>query len=209
MKRRRCGQDSSVEWYNLVKLQEQDEELQSSDSNGSNYSDSDSEDTDSDEEAQLSDGVKRKKLKLLRELKTHNGLKTLDSKYSKPELLFDVRVSVNVSHRQENVPFVHLTSQLGGQPVVGYPVEIQVLKNELSKTLCCRRESSYAFDRLVWKTGKRTPVYYVTKDRRTAGGGSMMPAGKNGEMLEKGKESSRGSCVRVELVFGKLLAAIV
>ncbi|CAA0838253.1 Tudor/PWWP/MBT superfamily protein [Striga hermonthica] len=187
------------EWYNLVKLQEQDAELQSSDS--------DSEDTDSDEAAELSAAVKRKKLKLLRELKTHNGLKIHDPKYSKPELLFDVRVSINASHRQENVPFVHLRSQLGGQPIVGYPVEIQVLKNKLSKTLCCRRENS-EFDRLVWKTGKRTPVYYVMKDR-TAGGGSVMPAGRNGEKLDKGKQSSSRSCVRVELVFGKLLAAIV
>ncbi|KAL3645778.1 hypothetical protein CASFOL_010958 [Castilleja foliolosa] len=231
MKRRRCGENSSVAWYSLdkakpmnefhctdfddaylrkagsfdyfhsvkdlkhgqleqaiesdsefvVQEQEQDEQLQSPESDSSSDSDS-----DSDEESQLSED---------------DAIETE---------LFDVKVMVKTSYRAENVPYVCLTSQLNGQAILGYPVATQALKSDDCETLRHKKESGarkLLFPPLVWKTAKRTPVCYLTSPISSTVSKNAAQAGENG----KGrivKEAKSRSCVPVELIFGKILAAV-
>ncbi|KAL0371946.1 UNVERIFIED_CONTAM: hypothetical protein Scaly_0876200 [Sesamum calycinum] len=152
--------------------------------------------------------------------------------------LVDVNLTVKASYRAENVPFVCLTSKLNGKAILGYPLEIGELGHASESLLprkergACKlfHDGGSKLHLLVWKTSKRTPVCYITNslsssisknvqsgrasktvEGSTEGGlkeQSLMKLLKNPKQLIERKAASSRTCVPVELIFSKILAAV-
>ncbi|KAL7111895.1 hypothetical protein ACP275_05G117900 [Erythranthe tilingii] len=212
MKRRSCKEDSSVEWYNLEEanpMKEQrcaefDDCVRKTDLKLHGI-------VQYATVGDFSDGEKTKKSKLFDELKTHNteGGGITGNETS----LVDVHLSVETIQGSENVPFVCLTSKLNGEAIIGYPLQIRPLRETVPP-----QKLSVSPRKLVWRTSKRTPVCYVQDVR--AGGtdeGSILADRENGmrtkekplmKKFNEGDALLTRTCVSVELVFSKILAAI-
>lgn len=153
-------------------------------------------------------------------------------------VLVDVQLTVHASPRARNVPFVSLRSEAHGIAVLGYPLDVGEI-GDGSETVLLSEESGNRgsrFDRLVWRTSKRTPVCYVSSSlsasicknvqagqasknvedsRLPAGekgllrkGKSRMKLQKNRKQFNEGKAALKKTCVPVELIFSKILAAV-
>lgn len=130
-------------------------------------------------------------------------------------VLVDVHLSVNASPRAENAPFVSLTSEAYGIAVIGHPLDVGEIREE---SATCKLR----LDQLVWRTSKRSPVCYVTSSpcaSRQAGKSvkdAMLPPGDRKEKSlmkllgnsKQGEKASNKTCVPVQLIFSKILAAV-
>lgn len=151
-------------------------------------------------------------------------------------ILVDVHLTVEASNRAENIPFVCLTSQLTGQAILGYPLEVAELSKNFETMLPRKENVPSRFQRLVWRTSRRTPVCYVTNSLSSISKSlqgskasetvqDSIPSAKedhsliNKETVTKYRKSSwegahqgqgaaSSACVPVELVFSKVLAAV-
>lgn len=144
--------------------------------------------------------------------------------------LSDVHLTVDPERRTQNVPFVCLTSKSNGQAVIGYPVEIEVLSDSYETSAPRNKPAMKLSDRkggkscpLVWNIAKRsrTPVCYVADSVSSASGNRRGgEASKNSlvtkeQLLEKCKkqqikfeQAPTESCVPVERIFSRILAAV-
>ncbi|KAH6759845.1 hypothetical protein C2S51_016794 [Perilla frutescens var. frutescens] len=152
-------------------------------------------------------------------------------------VLVDVQLTVDASPQAEDVPFVSLTSGAYGIAVIGYPIDVGEIRDG-SETLLLSKESGPCelfgdggsrLEQLVWKTSRRrrTPVCYVTSPLSASISknveGSILPDGENGllrngksvmklvnnrKTFNQGKTSLNKTCVPVELIFSKILAAV-
>ncbi|GAA0172745.1 hypothetical protein LIER_26508 [Lithospermum erythrorhizon] len=93
-------------------------------------------------------------------------------------MLVDVNVTVQKESREEHVPFICMTSRSSQKPIIGHPVDIEVLDNR-SDSLFEETNgiTKYSFGfagnkvpKLEWKKAKRTPVLYSStcKDGNTS-----------------------------------------
>lgn len=146
-------------------------------------------------------------------------------------VLVDVQLTVHGSPRARNVPFVSLTSEAHGIAVLGYPLDVGEI-GDGSETVLLSEETGARgsrFDRLVWRTSKRTPVCYVSTSlsasisknvqagqaSKNVGEEGLLRKGKSRMKLQKNrkhfnqrKAELKKTCVPVELIFSKILAAV-
>lgn len=181
-------------------------------STGCDSSASNSEDRDGNQESVPSGG---EKLKLIEELESPDS----DDKETRDHSSFSsdcvdatmetVQVTVNASPGGENIPFVSLTSEAYGIAVIGYPIDVGEIRDG-SDTSSLPKESADCnlfsdrtsrFDKLVWRTSRRTPVCYVNVRREA-------PLTKNTKQFNRDKTAKNKGCVPVKVIFSKILAAV-
>ncbi|XP_047968187.1 uncharacterized protein LOC125212149 [Salvia hispanica] len=170
-------------------------------STGCNSSASISKNPDGNQASDLSSAVKTK----AGDLEVESDCSFLDKQDVMEIVLVDVQLSVNQSPRAENTPFVSLVSEAYGVTVIGYPLDVGEIRGESG--------TRKVFGDLVWRTSKRSPVCYVTTSPcapRKSGQEAMLPsAEKPFVKLHKNSEKAPNkSCVPVELIFSKILAAV-
>ncbi|CAI9095177.1 OLC1v1031060C1 [Oldenlandia corymbosa var. corymbosa] len=112
-----------------------------------------------------------------------------DQNMSKP-MLVDVPVTVEAKYRNEHVPLVSLMSKLGKAPIIGYPVEVEVLDNIPEDLLPRKGSTQSMIDNVgtklhlpIWKTSKRTPVSYVGELNSSA---TQTPEAEKNGVLQAG-----------------------
>ncbi|KAL8160438.1 hypothetical protein V2J09_001975 [Rumex salicifolius] len=93
------------------------------------------------------------------------GFNSHDSGLHGQELLFDVDLKVQASHRREHVPFVSLMSRLNGKPIIGHPIQIETLKDGSTDELV---SSTDAFGSFESDDGNRAPPAWTTARRTTS-----------------------------------------
>ncbi|KAL8054051.1 hypothetical protein ABFS82_05G114700 [Erythranthe guttata] len=201
MKRRSCKEDSSVEWYNLDEANPVKEQRCAEFDDCVRKTDLKIHGIEQNATVgDFSDGEKTKKSKLLDELKTDNtesgGITGNETS------LIDVHLSVETIQGSENVPFVCLTSKLNGEAIIGYPLQIRALRETLPP-----QKLSVSPRKLVWRTSKRTPVCYV-QDVKAGENGMRINEKPLMKKFNEGDAVLTRTCVSVELVFSKILAAI-
>lgn len=158
-----------------------------------------------------------------------------DNQHVMEIVLVDVQLTVDASPRAENVPFVSLSSGAYGIAIIGYPLDVGEIRDG-SETLPLSKESvpcklfgdqGSSFNQLVWKRSRRTPVCYVTTPLPASIAknveGSILPDGENGllrkekyvlkllknrKQMNQRKTALNKTCVPVELIFSKILAAV-
>ncbi|KAL0327739.1 UNVERIFIED_CONTAM: hypothetical protein Sangu_1851900 [Sesamum angustifolium] len=193
-----------------------------------------SEDPETDELSQPSGFTKRKRIKLKQELDSRNQQNfnmDLKNQYR------DATENGTGAYLGER-PICCLTSKLNGKAILGYPLEIGELGHASESLLprkergACKlcHDGGSKLHLLVWKTSKRTPVCYITNslsssisknvqsgrasktvEGSTNGGlkeQSPMKLLKNPKQLIERKAASSRTCVPVELIFSKILAAV-
>lgn len=127
-------------------------------------------------------------------------------------MLFDVHLTVQASFLEEHVPYVCLTSQGNGKPILGYPLEVGALSDSCDIFLPSNNGGSGRFHQLIWRTSRRTPVCYVTNSHFYTI--SMNVRNKQEKLPKKPCHSKKAevvlarACVPVENIFGKILKAV-
>ncbi|KAG6397164.1 hypothetical protein SASPL_143329 [Salvia splendens] len=121
------------------------------------------------------------------------------------KLLGIVSTSVNPSPRAENTAFVSLASEAYGVKVIGYPLDVGEIRGDSG--------ALKVFGDLVWRTSKRSSVCYVTSSpcaSRKSVQEAMLPAAEKPfvKLHKNSEKASNKSCVPVELIFSKILAAV-
>ncbi|XP_008800030.1 uncharacterized protein At1g51745-like [Phoenix dactylifera] len=81
-------------------------------------------------------------------------------------MLFDVDLKVQASYQGERVPLVSLMSRLNGKPIVGHPVQIEMLEDGSTDPLVSR--NVFGVDERtapppVWRTARRTAMQRVPR----------------------------------------------
>ncbi|XP_057810343.1 uncharacterized protein LOC131024821 [Salvia miltiorrhiza] len=137
----------------------------------------------------------------------------LDNKDVMEMVLVDVQMSVNATPHAENAPtpFVSLTSEACGIAVIGYPLDVGEVRDE---SVACKLFRDRG--RLVWRTSKRSPVCYVTSSPCKNTRDAMLPAllSKEKSLVKllknsnQGKRASNKTCVPVQLILRKIVAAL-
>ncbi|KAL1569212.1 hypothetical protein AAHA92_00718 [Salvia divinorum] len=175
-------------------------------STGCNSSASISKNPDGNQASDPSNAVKSHGVKTkARDLEVESDCSFLDKKDVIEIVLVDVQLSVNPSPQAENTPFVSLASEAYGLTVIGYPLDVGEIRGE---------SGAYkVFGDLVWRTSKRSPVCYVTSSpcaSRKSVKDAMLPAAEKPfvKLHKNMKKPSNKSCVPVELIFSKILAAV-
>lgn len=141
----------------------------------------------------------------VRDLEVESDCSFLDKQDVMEIVLVDVQLSVNQSPRDENAPFVSLASEAYGVTVIGYPLDVGEIRGESG--------ARKVFGDLVWRTSKRSPVCYVTSTpcaSRKSVQEAMLPAAEKPfvKLHKNSEKASNKSCVPVELIFSKILAAV-
>lgn len=225
---KKSAHSQSLEFPPLLSRVDEDSLKPSSKSTECDSSASNSEDRDGNQESEPSSG---KKLKLTEELKSPNlndtdriNTETRDYLGLEAEdgTLEIVQLTVNASPRGENVSFVSLTSEACGIAVMGYPLDVGKIRDG-SDTTSLSKESVECnllgdrvnrFDKLVWRTSKRTPVCYVNFKSSKLPPQENSPLRKetsltkNTKQCNQEKTAKNKSCVPVKVIFSKILAAV-